>query len=90
MWSKRKNADATHRELAGSLKFAVTGMHCGNCPLTIDEALEDISGVARAHTSFRSGSTEITLAEGASPEQVAREVLGAIAAAGYTATVVDI
>lgn len=83
MWSKRKNAPDTQPAPAGVLRFEVAGMHCGSCGLTIDEAVEDIPGVARARTSFRSGSTDVTLSEGASPEQIAGQVLIAITAVGY-------
>ena len=89
MWSKRKTAPDTQAVPAGSLRFDVKGMHCGSCGLTIDEAVEDIPGVARAHTSYKSGSTEVTLREDASPEQMTREVLAAITAVGYAASVVD-
>ena len=89
MWSKRKSTPDTQETPAESLRFEVAGMHCGSCGLTIDEALEDIPGVAQARTSFRSGSTQVTLASGAAPEQITREVLAAIAAVGYAASLVD-
>lgn len=70
-----------------SLVFTIQGMHCGNCGLTIDEAVREVPGVARAQTSFQSGTTEIILAGGARQDEVARDVVAAIATAGYVASV---
>lgn len=82
----RKAAAAKESAAKDSLLFTIEGMHCGNCGLTIDEAVEDVDGVARARTSFRSGTTEVILASGASKAAVARDVVGAIATVGYAAS----
>ena len=66
-----------------TLVFTIQGMHCGNCGLTIDEAVEDVPGVARARTSFRSGTTEVTLASSVPTHDVLRLVAAAIEDAGY-------
>lgn len=82
MWSRRSKP-------AGGdvLVLAVEGMHCGSCGLTIDDAVEDVRGVARATTSFRTGLTEVVLAPGADPGQVGRDAIAAVTSAGYGAAV---
>ena len=86
MWSKRKEASAAYDKTAGSLRFAITGMHCGSCGLSVDEAVEDVAGVTRSTTSFRSGITEVDLDQGAGSDQVTSEVVAAIRALGYAAS----
>lgn len=84
MWSRKsKTADSA----VDSLVLSVTGMHCGNCGLTIDDAVEDVPGVIRATTSFRTGLTEVVLADGADAGAVAPQVVKAIAGIGYGAAV---
>jgi len=62
--------------------FAVAGMHCGSCPLLIDETLEDLDGVARSTTSLRAGRSTVEVdPRRCQPDQV----IAAIAEAGYTA-----
>ena len=34
-------------------------MHCSSCAMTIDEALEELDGVARSKTSYRKQRTEV-------------------------------
>lgn len=85
----RKAPTAKEAAAKDALVFTIQGMHCGSCGLTIDEAVEEVPGVARARTSFRSGTTEIILASGASRDDVARDVVGAIATAGYMASIFD-
>lgn len=85
----RRTPTATESAAKDSMVFTVDGMHCGNCGLTIDEAVEDVVGVARARTSFRSGTTEVILAAGAVKAEVARDVVRAIAGAGYVAARAD-
>ena len=64
MWSRRSTrADRT--AVGGVLVLSVDGMHCSNCGLTIDDAVEDVPGVVRATTSFHTGLTEVALAAGA-------------------------
>lgn len=40
-------------------KLAVEGMHCSSCGMLIDEALEDLPGVASSSTSVRKARTEV-------------------------------
>lgn len=84
MWSRRKN---TTDDSAGALILAVEGMHCASCGLTIDDAVEMVPGVARATTSFRTGLTEVLLAEGADQNTVAPHVVDVVTRAGYRASV---
>lgn len=82
MWSRRRGGtDATH----ASIVLAVDGMHCGSCGLTIDDAVEDVPGVARSTTSFRTGLTQVVLVDGADAGAVAPLVLRAVADTGYHA-----
>ncbi len=41
------------------LTLTVTGMHCGSCGMLIDDALEDLPGVTKAHTNVRKGVTTV-------------------------------
>ena len=84
MWSRRKSR--TDESPDGAIVLAVEGMHCGSCGLTIDDAVEEVPGVARATTSFRTGLTEVLLADGADRGTVVPQVLGAVTQAGYRAT----
>ena len=63
--------------------FIVTGMHCASCGLLIDDALEELPGVARAQTDSRKGRTvaQVDLAITSVDDMMA-----AIADAGYAAT----
>jgi copper chaperone len=62
--------------------FRVEGMHCGSCPLLIDDTLEDLPGVSRARTELKAGQSTVWLDAGADP----RQVLDTITSLGYTAT----
>lgn len=88
MWSRRKSTTADTAEGSnGVLILTVEGMHCGSCGLTVDDALEEVPGVARATTSFRTGLTEVVLAGDADQGALLPQVLGAVAQAGYRAAV---
>ena len=64
-------------------RYAVSGMHCGSCAMSIDWELEDLDGVVEARTSYASGVTTVTL----DPERTTDDVvLAAIAKAGFVAT----
>ena len=83
MWSRRNRPAGTGGDV---VVLSVEGMHCGSCGLTIDDAVEDVPGVARATTSFRTGLTEVLLAPGADPAQVAPAAVAAVVSTGYAAT----
>lgn len=62
--------------------FRVDGMHCGSCPLLIDESLEDMPGVTAAATSLRAGRATVELdTDRTSPA----DVIAAITELGYRA-----
>ena len=86
MWSRKGKADTAHRG-DGMLVLTVEGMHCGSCGLTIDDAIEEVPGVSRATTSFRTGLSQVLLADGAERDAVVAQVLDAVAEAGYRAGV---
>jgi copper chaperone len=57
-------------------------MHCGSCPLLIDDTLEDLPGVSSARTELKAGLSTVWLDAGTDPQQV----LDAITGLGYTAS----
>ena len=64
-------------------ELTVSGMHCQNCGLLIDDVLEDLTGVTRASTDVRRASTRVEY----DPSQVDIDAMAeALAAVGYTAT----
>ena len=68
-----------------SFVLAIGGMHCASCGMLIDEAVEDLPGVRRSRTDMRAARTTVELdGTGATPAQV----VGAIEAEGYRATLV--
>ncbi len=67
-------------------KFKIDGMHCTSCALSIDEELEEVSGVQRAKTSYARQISEVDFDERQVNEIV---ILQAIANAGYKAVATD-
>jgi copper chaperone CopZ len=66
--------------------FAIAGMHCTSCAMTIDWELEDIDGVDEARTSYASARTEVTY----DPSRVAVEtIIDTIVRAGFAAQVLE-
>lgn len=68
---------------AVALAFKVSGMHCASCGLLIDEALEDLPGVARSTTDPRAGRAVVQVDLNTTSVD---EILAAISATGYEAT----
>lgn len=62
--------------------FRVDGMHCASCSLLIDDALEDLPGVATSTTSYKERLTTVHVSPAGA---TASEVAQAIAALGYRA-----
>lgn len=66
------------------VELAVRGMHCASCGLLIDDAVEELPGVIRVHTDTRTDRTTVELdGTGVGVD----EVIAAIAAEGYVASV---
>lgn len=62
--------------------FRIDGMHCGSCPLLIDDALEDLPGVHRTQTTMKAGRSTVELdVTKTSP----REIIRTIEQLGYRA-----
>ena len=62
--------------------YAIEGMHCKSCAMSIDWELEDVPGIADARTSYTDNRTEVML----DPDVVSDDdVLAAIARAGFEA-----
>jgi len=67
---------------AERIEFEIEGMHCSSCGMLIDEALEEIEGVASSRTHVRRRRTVVVLSDEAlSPGRVEQ----AIADLGYGA-----
>lgn len=63
--------------------WQVSGMHCSSCSILIDEAVEELDGVAFSTTSLKKKLTTVTLDPAVcDPEHVVQ----AIQQAGYQAT----
>jgi copper chaperone CopZ len=71
---------------AGTLRFAVTGMHCASCGLLIDDAVEELAGVERCETDSRRGRTVVRADLDVATVE---DIVAAIADAGYTAARVE-
>lgn len=67
-----------------TLVLAIAGMHCASCGMLIDEAVEDLPGVVRSRTD---GRTERTTVELDGTGAGTPEIVAAIEAEGYRATV---
>ena len=68
-----------------SCRFAIAGMHCASCAMSIDWELEDLDGVTEARTSYARGTTEVSF----DPSRVTVEtIIDTIAHAGFTAEAV--
>ena len=63
-------------------KLKVTGMHCGSCALSVDDALEELDGVRKSSTSFARGQTKLEYDETRVDLDTLRSV---IAGLGYQA-----
>jgi len=68
---------------AGALILEVGGMHCPSCGLLIDDAIEELPGVASSATDVRAGRTVVRLIDNAALD--ATTLIDAIAGLGYTA-----
>jgi len=64
--------------------FRVEGMHCGSCPLLIDDTLEDLPGVSRSHTELKAGRSTVTLDATRTDLQ---QVIDTITGLGYSVAV---
>lgn len=68
-----------------TIVLAISGMHCASCGMLIDEAVEELPGVRRSSTDLRAERTTVELeGSGTGPA----EVVAAIEAEGYTASLV--
>lgn len=64
------------------LLFAIEGMHCTSCSMTIDSELEEIEGVLSSTTSYAKARTTVVV----DPKVVQSEALAdAIKTLGYNA-----
>lgn len=62
--------------------FSVTGMHCASCGLLIDDAIEEMEGVASCATDARRGRTVVRFDPACTSEEA---IAAAIAQVGYRA-----
>jgi len=75
---KKKGAENAHLK---TVTFNIQGLHCTNCSLNIDGALEETEGVVSASTSYRTSETTVVF----DPKRVSdSEVSTVISGLGYT------
>jgi len=67
-------------------KFQIQGMHCVGCAMTVDGAVEDLTGVRSATTNYARQVAEIEYDEKKVTEA---QIIAAIQTAGYKASVVE-
>lgn len=63
------------------LKFTIVGMMCDHCRQRVEKAIKTVPGVSEVEVDLRQGTATVT-GEALS----ATGIMGAITAAGYTAT----
>lgn len=61
-------------------RFQIQGMHCVGCAMTVDGALEDLSGVKSASTNYARQIAEVEYDERKVTES---QIIEAIQGAGY-------
>ncbi len=61
-------------------QFAIAGMHCVSCAMTIEGALEDVPGVKAARANYARQSADVEYDERKVSE---RQLVEAIEGAGY-------
>ncbi|HHO54390.1 MAG TPA: copper chaperone [Deltaproteobacteria bacterium] len=77
---------ATHDAVVAThtATFAVEGMSCGSCSITVRAAVDRLDGIASVEVDVDGGAATVTFDGGrVTAEQIAR----AITSSGYTATV---
>jgi copper chaperone len=58
-------------------ELLVSGMHCGSCGMLIDEALEELAGVASSDTNVRKGRTKVDYDPArTSVDEIVKEIAG--------------
>ena len=67
-----------------SVTFAVSGMHCDGCALSVEQALRVAPGVRAARVTFADGWAAIEFDDAAASET---DLIAAIRAAGFDAAV---
>lgn len=67
-------------------RFQIQGMHCVGCAMTVDGAVEDLSGVKSATTNYARQTADVEYDESKVTEM---QIMAAIKDAGYTAKIVD-
>ena len=72
--------------MSETVELSVSGMHCANCGLAIDDAVEELTGVVRCTTVVRRRRTTVTFDPAAIDTAV---IVAAIAEVGYGAAPVE-
>jgi len=68
-----------------SAKLKVTGMSCGHCRMTVEQALKGVSGVYSAVVDLQDGEAEVDFDDDAA---TTTQLVSAIEKAGYGAKLV--
>lgn len=67
-------------------RLTTTGLHCQSCSMLVKMNVEDLPGVTRVESDFRTGMTEVEFDR----DQVGvDDIIAAIVAAGYGAEAVE-
>ncbi len=66
-------------------RFQIRGMHCTGCAMVVDGAVEDLSGVKSAATSYARQVVEVDYDEG---KVTHVQIIEAIQSAGYQAELI--
>mgnify|MGYP001427339978 CR=1 FL=1 len=65
-----------------NVKLKVTGMSCGHCQLTVEQALKGVNGVYSAIVDLQDGEAEVDFNDDA---VTTAQLLAAVERAGYAA-----
>lgn len=55
--------------------FKISGMHCSNCIISIDDKLEDVNGIIQVNTSYIKAQTTIEYDETTLDEQKLKTII---------------
>lgn len=68
------------------MTFAISGMHCNSCAMSIDMDLEDIDGVKEANTNYAKQKTEVKF----DPDKInPKKIMEIIKKTGYEANITE-
>ncbi len=66
--------------------FRVDGMHCSNCPMTVESIEDDLPGIKQVSASYQKGQMVVEYDESRVSEA---QILAAVEAKGYHAALMN-